>query len=56
MGQADASASTLVRHAVLGGPTAAARQAKPKPTGAAQDKQTVSVVDVATGRSMKGHS
>ncbi len=40
----------------LGGPAAAARQATPKPAGGTQDKQTVNVVDVATGRFMKGHS
>lgn len=41
---------------VLGGPAAAARQAKPIPSGGTQGKQTVNVVDVATGRFMKGHS
>ena len=41
---------------VLGGPVEAARQAEPRPAGGTQEKQTVNVVDVATGRFTKGHS
>ena len=40
---------------VLGGRTAA-RQAEPKPAAGAEAKQAANVVDVATGRFMKGHS
>ena len=41
---------------VLGGPRAGAPQADPKPAGSTQDKQPASVVDVAAGRFVKGHS
>ena len=40
----------------IGGPAIAAQQTESKPTGSGQDKQTLSVVDVATDRFMKGHS
>lgn len=50
------SLGTVGAALVLGGPAAAARQGEPKAAASTQDKQPTSVVDVATGRFVKGHS
>lgn len=41
---------------VLGGPVAAVAQGDPKAAASTQGAQPANVVDVATGRFMKGHS
>jgi hypothetical protein len=51
------SLGTVGAALVLGGPAAAAApQGEPNAVASTRDKQPTSVVDVASGRFMKGHS